>query len=108
MVRSDNHPIKNTLALTFALAVITPAATSPEGGGHPLGGDATPSRPPAVEVIRVSTQEFDWGDAGIGAAGGIAVSMLAVGGGLTIARTRRLSQKAGATATPSQKSEHQP
>ena len=32
---------------------------------------------------------FDWGDAGIGAAGGIGIAMLATGGGLVAVRMRR-------------------
>jgi hypothetical protein len=52
---------------------------------------STASTPPTV--IRVSPRNggFVWGDAGIGAAGGFALSMLAIGGALAISqrRTRR-------------------
>jgi hypothetical protein len=41
-------------------------------------------------VVRIETAEsgFDWGDAGIGAAGGVALAMLAVGGALAVSQRR--------------------
>jgi hypothetical protein len=39
---------------------------------------------------------FDWGDAGIGAAGGFAIAMLGVGGGLALAQRR--SRRTGTSA----------
>ena len=41
-------------------------------------------------VVRVQTPPsgFDWADAGIGAAGGLAVAMLGLGGGLVISHQR--------------------
>ena len=41
-------------------------------------------------VVRIQTPQsgFDWGDAGIGAAGGLALAMLGVGGGLVISHQR--------------------
>jgi hypothetical protein len=40
--------------------------------------------------VRVITPQtgFDWGDAGIGAAGGFALSMLGLGGALTVSQRR--------------------
>jgi hypothetical protein len=105
-----NHPLKTTLALTLALGAIAPAAASarvdlnsPPAGfaiNSPPAG-ATQSPQPAVQVVRVPAPGgFDWGDAGIGAAGGLGLSMLAVGGGLVIAqrRERRSSRPAAATS----------
>ena len=42
-------------------------------------------------AVRIQTPQtgFDWGDAGIGAAGGIGITMLAAGGGLLAVRMRR-------------------
>jgi hypothetical protein len=39
----------------------------------------------------VAHSGFDWGDAGIGAAGGLAISLLGIGGVMTVTqrRTRR-------------------
>jgi hypothetical protein len=51
---------------------------------------ARPSSEPTVQVIRASAPGgFDWGDAGIGAAGGVGIAMLGVGGALVIAGVRR-------------------
>jgi hypothetical protein len=55
----------------------------------PYGGDSANAIAPAA-VVRVQTvgKGFDWGDAGIGAAGGLALAMLGVGGGLVISHHR--------------------
>ena len=45
--------------------------------------------PQAAVRIQTSQTRFDWGDAGIGAAGGIGIAMLAAGGGLVAVRVRR-------------------
>jgi hypothetical protein len=58
------------------------------------------SASPAVVRIQTPPSGFDWGDAGIGAAGGIAIAMLGVGGALVVSnrRPRRTRQT---TAMPS-------
>jgi hypothetical protein len=85
-----------TYALAVALAVAATAA-----------GSSTSSRPSAVQIVRVTSHKFDWGDAGIGAAAGIGLAMLATGGGLLIAGTRRARpnprQSNRATAISNQK-----
>jgi hypothetical protein len=43
---------------------------------------------------------FDWGDAGIGAAGGIALSMVGFGGALAVSQNRARRTR-GTTALPS-------
>lgn len=60
--------------------------------GH--GYSATSTLPTApLTIVRVTPRDsgFDWGDAGIGAAGGFAVSMIGLGGVLAVStrRTRR-------------------
>jgi len=45
--------------------------------------------PQAAVRIQTPQTAFDWGDAGIGAAGGIVIAMLATGSGLLAVRTRR-------------------
>jgi hypothetical protein len=47
----------------------------------------------APPIVRITTPNagFDWGDAGIGAAGGFALSLIAVGGALAIAQSRSRS-----------------
>ena len=57
------------------------------GGPDPSGASYTI---PQTPVVRITTPAsgFDWGDAGIGAAGGLALAMLGVGGGLVISHQR--------------------
>lgn len=87
---THNHPIKTTLALALALGAIAPAAASARFDLNPEPVSTTPSPEPAVLVVRESTPGgFDWGDAGIGAAGGLGLSMLAVGGVVVITGRRR-------------------
>ena len=50
--------------------------------------DSTDSAPQSVVRVQTPHSGFDWGDAGIGAAGGLALAMLGVGGGLVISRQR--------------------
>jgi hypothetical protein len=56
------------------------------------------SAPQAVVRIQTPRNGFDWGDAGIGAAGGVALAMLGLGGGLVIAQRPRLTRNS--TARP--------
>ena len=53
------------------------------------GGDfLAPAAPPAVVQVQAPQNGFDWGDAGIGAAGGVALALLGVGGALAISQHR--------------------
>jgi hypothetical protein len=53
----------------------------------PAGGDALPpAAPQAVVRIQTPPNGFDWGDAGIGAAGGLAFAMIGLGGALVISQ----------------------
>ena len=56
--------------------------------------NAYPSRPGGVRVI-APDGGFDWGDAGIGAAGGLVLSIVAIGGGLVLVQRR--AQRTGTT-----------
>jgi hypothetical protein len=58
------------------------------GFGVTPPGASTDSTPQAVVRVQTPQSGFDWGDAGIGAAGGLALAMLGVGGGLAISRQR--------------------
>jgi hypothetical protein len=60
--------------------------------------NAYPSGAPAVRAS-VADGGFDWGDAGIGAAGGFAIAMLGVGGGLALSQRRSRRPVAAALAT---------
>jgi hypothetical protein len=46
------------------------------------------SAPPAIVRIQTPQSGFDWGDAGIGAAGGVAIAMLGLGGVLVVSNRR--------------------
>jgi hypothetical protein len=55
------------------------------------------SVPPAVVRIQTPPSGFDWGDAGIGAAGGLALAMIGVGGALAVSQRR---PRGGRQTTP--------
>ena len=48
----------------------------------------TASAPQAVVRIQTPPSGFDWGDAGIGAAGGVAITMLGLGTALAVSQRR--------------------
>jgi hypothetical protein len=83
-----NHHLKKATALALALGAIVPAAAS----AKPVGPDPSGASfaMPQTPVVRITTPAsgFDWGDAGIGAARGLALAMLGVGGGLVISHHR--------------------
>jgi hypothetical protein len=100
---TTHHRIKS-LAVATALALGTgapPASAwvsnlNAQGSEVPALSAAgqTPSNPASAQptIVRVSAPNgFDWGDAGIGAAGAVAISMLGLGGALALSgrRTRR-------------------
>jgi hypothetical protein len=80
-----HHKIKTTLTLALALGALAPDAAWARLDLNPTPARTTPSQP-AVQIVRVSAPEaFDWGDAGIGAAGALGLSTLAIGSALVIA-----------------------
>jgi hypothetical protein len=110
---SKSHRVTTIAAAVLALAVVgTPAATA----GSRDAAVATATRPaPATvysrqdkslipvssrstsadasmqqAVVRIQTPPsgFDWGDAAIGAAGGLALALVAVGGALVVSQRR--------------------
>jgi hypothetical protein len=62
-------------------------------------GDSTSrpaTAPQAVVQVQTPPSGFDWGDAGIGAAGGVALAMLGLGGALVIThRPKRTGHNTG-------------
>ena len=108
------HSIRTTLALTMALGVVVapaaharvavdsgpqPTSTSPQdvksaqdlrraAGTSSLAGTVDPG--PQVVTVSAPTG-FDWGDAAIGAAGGLGLALAAVGGTFALAGRRRHS-----------------
>jgi hypothetical protein len=76
---------KTTAALALSSALLTvPAAAA--------GTKRKPTRPApaAATIVRVTVPHpgFDWTDAGIGAAGGFAISMVGVGAALIVSGHR--------------------
>jgi hypothetical protein len=87
-----NHHIKRATALALALGAIIPAtATAMPNQSNPGGASFTVARGPVVRITTPASG-FDWGDAGIGAAGGLAIAILGVGGGLVITHRPRRSR----------------
>jgi hypothetical protein len=101
---TTTHRITTGLALALALAAsAAPAAArqfdlNANGSYVPAGSvsmrASQPSRPvgpPTIVRVSAPNSGFDWGDAGIGAAGGVALSMIGLGGALAVSqhRTRR-------------------
>ncbi len=80
-MRNHTHhrPLLATLATGIALAGAAPAALAmPIDGGSP---STVSQQPEPVKVVRVQVDEgLDWGDAGIGAAGMLALVLVGFGG----------------------------
>ena len=96
----SNPHVKTAAALAVALAAISPSRSHSQTNRQPTRTTTTPSQ--ATPIVRVIAPQngFDWGDAGIGAAGGLALSMLGVGAALAISqrRTRDLNSPAAPTS----------
>jgi hypothetical protein len=96
---TTTHRITTSLAVTLALAAGTPTALANSAqqlygpAGQPNQekqintGDYV-SAPPTILRINSPGGGFDWGDAGIGAAGGVALAMVGVGGALVVSQRR--------------------
>ena len=93
------HRTATTALLVLSLAATgVPTASARSGGAadHPpmvysrQDKSLVPSNDPPQAVVRISSPDggFDWGDAGIGAAGGVAIAMLGVGGALAVSQRR--------------------
>ena len=91
---------KTTAALLVAAAISAPAASArpldrvlPPGTTHNAGSGVAGSpidntSVPPVQTVETSSDGFDWGDAGIGAAGMIMLVSLGTGG-LHVSRRNR-------------------
>ena len=82
----QNHRIRTAVAVALATGAFAPA-----------GASAMLPRPdpPPPKPVRVSSG-FDWGDAGIGAAGALGLSMIA--GGIVLVSRRGPHGPTGATS----------
>jgi hypothetical protein len=97
---TTQHRITSSLAvtaLTLAAGAPTALASSAKQRYGPaarpnqekqinLGGSV--SAPPTIVRISSTGGGFDWSDAGIGAAGGFALSMIGIGGALVVSQRR--------------------
>lgn len=89
---TTTHRIATTAAVLLSLAAAgAPVAIADDPSWRPANpppatGQTTSAPPPLVRIQTPSG--FDWADAGIGAAGGLALAMLGVGGGLAISHQR--------------------
>ena len=78
------------VALTAILGAVAPSAASAGSGASGSKGGYGPSPPPTIQIVRTSEHGgFEWGDAGIGAAGGVGLSMLLLGGSFVITGGQR-------------------
>ena len=89
-----NKPLKTTVALTTA----APASARPIGP-NPVGpyadnsfGPNPAGTAPTIVHLTSASDGFDWGDAAIGAAGGVAVSILGIGSALAVSGHRTSRQ----------------
>lgn len=84
-----HHPSNHSpsLALTITLEVLATLAVA-TASMAPAATAAAAPRPSGGQIVRITTHAFDWGTAAVGAAAGIGISMLAVGGALLITGTR--------------------
>jgi hypothetical protein len=87
-VTSHHHTTATQVLLGIALVLAALASVLVADAGASDGSAAVSARRHSVQIVRVSDHGFDWGAAGIGAAAGIGISMLAVGGGLVVAGAR--------------------
>lgn len=104
-----HHRITTAVIVSLGFAVsATPALAwqsdlTPNGSEVPAGSPSVtsqagvPATPPTVVRVIASSGGFDWGDAGIGAAGGLAISLIGLGGALAVSERRgRRTQRAAA------------
>ena len=93
------HRITTAIVVAFGLAVsagpalamqtdLTPNGSEVPAGSPSVRGQTPPSPTPAIVRISVPGAGFDWGDAGIGAARGFALSMIGISGALVVSQRR--------------------
>jgi hypothetical protein len=82
------------LAASASPALARPTDINANGSLVPAGSPSdrtqatAPSTPSTIVRVTPSTGAFDWGDAGIGAGGGFALSMIVIGGALVASQRR--------------------
>ena len=99
-VQAASARVAHQLAARDAVRDTAIVSTSPHSEVTDNGGYGPPNVPPVVLGVAAGSSGFDWGDAAIGAAGGIALTMVALGGTLAVSR-RRTRRTRHATALTS-------
>jgi hypothetical protein len=85
---TNHHRTRTDLfALGAALLVVTVAISLATRASANTGSVRGAGQ--SVQIVRITDHAFSWGDAGIGAAAGIGISMLAVGATLIVIDVRR-------------------
>jgi hypothetical protein len=96
---TTTHRTATTALLVLSLAAtgVPTASARPGSATHHPGAvysrqdkSVLPPNDPPPAVVRISSPGggFDWGDAGIGAAGGFALSIIGIGGALVVSQRR--------------------
>lgn len=80
--------VKKVGALLLVLGATVPATAGAKPvGPDPAGASFTIPHTPVVRITAPASG-FDWGDAGIGVAAGLAIAMLGLGSGLVVSQHR--------------------
>ena len=123
---SHNGRLKTTLGLALTISAIAPAVASARIDLNPSGPYSSVARPalavhavahhtalpavhmpagpdPTLVVVSAGSPSgsFDWADAAIGAAGGIGLTLMAVGGGRFVMAQRRAGRPSRSTVATS-------
>ena len=108
---TTHHRITSALAATMLALSIGGAQAASASSGHglltpvpaartaPAAPSSSGGRQPTIVRVSPGNGGFDWGDAGIGAAGGFALSMIGLGAAMTFSQQRtRRNRRAGLTS----------
>lgn len=91
--------ISATPAMAYTTDLTPNGSQVPSGSPSVLSQATAPTTSPTIVRVSASTGGFDWGDAGIGAAGGFALSMIVVGGALVASQRRGRHTRGSAALT---------
>ena len=85
-----SHPDKSMVSGTTPASTVNqaPASVYSRPDKSMIRVTTPGSAPQAVVRIQTPPSGFDWGDAGIGAAGGLALAMIGLGGALAVSQRR--------------------
>jgi hypothetical protein len=90
LARADRNPSPSQITTAHA----GPRSEVVDGGGY-----GSSNVPPTALHVTAPTGGFDWGAAGIGAAGGFALTLLCIGGALAVSQRRGRGSRRSAAIT---------